>query len=138
MELVRFTNSGTEANLMALALALHHTGRREILVFKGGYHGGVLAFGAAAEPGHRPARVRARRLQRDRRDAALIRAHADTLGAILVEPMLGSGGCIPAGRVPAHASRGGDGDGRGADLRRDHDLAARPAGLGGSKASRRI
>src|SRR4051812_8521663 len=46
MELVRFTNSGTEANLMALALALHHTGRRKILVFKGGYHGGVLAFGS--------------------------------------------------------------------------------------------
>ena len=33
MELVRFTNSGTEANLMALALAVHHTGRREILTF---------------------------------------------------------------------------------------------------------
>src|SRR4051812_45132773 len=46
LELVRFTNSGTEANLMALALALHHTGRREVLVFKGGYHGGVLAFGS--------------------------------------------------------------------------------------------
>ena len=46
LELVRFTNSGTEANLMALALALHHTGRREVLVFRGGYHGGVLAFGS--------------------------------------------------------------------------------------------
>ena len=60
LELVRFTNSGTEANLMALALAVHHTGRREILAFKGGYHGGVLAFGSG-EPsaGHGPARVRA-------------------------------------------------------------------------------
>ena len=46
MELVRFTNSGTEANLMALALALHHTGRTEILAFRGGYHGGVIAFGS--------------------------------------------------------------------------------------------
>ena len=81
-----------------------------------------------AERGHGPARVRARRLRRRRGDA---RADplAATLGAILVEPMLGSGGCIPASRrVPGDAARGGDGDRRGADLRRDHDLAARPAG----------
>ena len=30
---VRFTNSGTEANLMALAVATHHTGRSKIVVF---------------------------------------------------------------------------------------------------------
>lgn len=95
MELVRFTNSGTEANLMALALALHHTGRREVLVFKGGYHGGVLAFGAG-EPS--PVSVPHAWVLGDYDDVegtrALIREHA--LGAILVEPMLGSGGCLPA------------------------------------------
>jgi glutamate-1-semialdehyde 2,1-aminomutase len=97
MERVRFTNSGTEANLMALALALHHTGRREILAFKGGYHGGVLAFGSG-----QPSAVTVPHafVLGDYNDTdatrALIRAHADTLGAILVEPMLGSGGCIPA------------------------------------------
>ncbi len=32
VDLVRFTNSGTEANLMALALAVATTGRREVLV----------------------------------------------------------------------------------------------------------
>jgi glutamate-1-semialdehyde 2,1-aminomutase len=96
MERVRFTNSGTEANLMALALALHHTGRREILAFKGGYHGGVLAFGSG-QPS--PVTVPHAFLLGDYNDTdgtrALIRAHAGTLGAILVEPMLGSGGCIP-------------------------------------------
>jgi glutamate-1-semialdehyde 2,1-aminomutase len=95
LELVRFTNSGTEANLMALALALHHTGRREVLVFKGGYHGGVLAFGGG-EPS--PVSVPHAWVLGDYDDVegtrALIRAHA--LGAILVEPMLGAGGCIPA------------------------------------------
>ncbi len=95
MELVRFTNSGTEANLMALALALHHTGRREVLVFKGGYHGGVLAFGAG-EPS--PVSVPHAWVLGDFDDVegtrALIRSHS--LGAILVEPMLGSGGCRPA------------------------------------------
>ena len=95
MELVRFTNSGTEANLMALALALHHTGRREVLVFKGGYHGGVLAFGGG-EPS--PVSVPHAWVLGDFDDVegtrALIRSHS--LGAILVEPMLGSGGCRPA------------------------------------------
>ncbi len=50
MELVRFTNSGTEANLMALALAVHATGRRRILTFRGAYHGSVLSFGDGPSP----------------------------------------------------------------------------------------
>lgn len=39
MELLRFTNSGTEATLMALAAAKAFTGRQKILVFGGAYHG---------------------------------------------------------------------------------------------------
>jgi hypothetical protein len=42
--LVRFTNSGTEANVMAFAAATAFTGRRRILVFQGGDHGAVLSF----------------------------------------------------------------------------------------------
>ena len=98
MELVRFTNSGTEANLMALALALHHTGRSEILVFRGGYHGGVLAFGGG-EPS--PVTVPHDWVMGDfdavESTRALIREHE--LAAILVEPMQGSGGCLPASRA---------------------------------------
>src|SRR5437762_3659872 len=44
IELVRFTNSGTEATLMAVAAARALTGRTKILVFAGGYHGGVFYF----------------------------------------------------------------------------------------------
>ncbi|MEN9499401.1 MAG: hypothetical protein RIS83_1220, partial [Pseudomonadota bacterium] len=44
LELVRFTNSGTEANLMAVAAARAHTGRSKIIAFRGGYHGGVMSF----------------------------------------------------------------------------------------------
>src|SRR6202022_4274214 len=44
IELVRFTNSGTEANVMAVSAARAITGRPKILVFKGGYHGGVFYF----------------------------------------------------------------------------------------------
>ena len=43
--MVRFTNSGTEANLMAIGTALHHTRRAGVGVFARGYHGGVLSFG---------------------------------------------------------------------------------------------
>jgi glutamate-1-semialdehyde 2,1-aminomutase len=94
-ELVRFTNSGTEANLMALALALHHTGRREVLVFKGAYHGGVLAFwNGAPSPVTVPHAFVVGDYDAVEETRALIRERA--FGAILVEPMLGSGGCLPA------------------------------------------
>src|SRR5205823_6615618 len=51
IELVRFCNSGTEANLLALSLARAATGRPAILVFEGAYHGGVFLF---TSPGGSP------------------------------------------------------------------------------------
>jgi len=44
VERVRFSNSGTEANLMAVAAARAHTQRDGLLVMYGGYHGGVFMF----------------------------------------------------------------------------------------------
>jgi hypothetical protein len=44
LDTVRFTNSGTEANLHALMAARHFTGRDKVVVFTGGYHGSVLGF----------------------------------------------------------------------------------------------
>ncbi|TKA32140.1 hypothetical protein B0A50_01388 [Salinomyces thailandicus] len=41
---IRFTNSGTEANLHAIQAARHYTGKRKVLVFTGGYHGAVFCF----------------------------------------------------------------------------------------------
>ncbi|KAJ5826705.1 hypothetical protein N7447_003468 [Penicillium robsamsonii] len=46
LERVRFTNSGTEANIHCLAAARKFTSRRKIIVFRGAYHGSVLSFGA--------------------------------------------------------------------------------------------
>ena len=50
MELIRFCNSGTEANLMAVATAIAVTKRRKLLVFREAYHGGVLVFATAVRP----------------------------------------------------------------------------------------
>src|ERR671935_2247318 len=44
IELIRFCNSGTEANLFAVSLARAATGGRAVMVFEGGYHGGVFLF----------------------------------------------------------------------------------------------
>lgn len=98
VDLVRFTNSGTEANLLALALATAVTGRAEVLVFSGGYHGGVLTFPdgpVAIDVPHRWVLGEYNDVEGTRR---LIAEHAEGLAAILVEPMVGSGGCIPASR----------------------------------------
>src|SRR5580704_5024314 len=38
-EVVRFTNTGSEATMLALRLARAHTGRRRFLKFEGHYHG---------------------------------------------------------------------------------------------------
>lgn len=96
VELVRFTNSGTEANLMALALAIALTGRRKILAFRGGYHGGVMTFGQTPSPVTVPHEW----VLGDYNDVdgtrARIRDHGPELAAVLVEPMLGAGGCVPA------------------------------------------
>lgn len=92
-ERVRFCNSGTEANLMALAAARAATGRSHVMAFEGAYHGGVLSFGKGARANVPFSTVLGRF-----NDAACtlgkIRAHANDLAAIIVEPMMGSGGAI--------------------------------------------
>ena len=67
IEQVRFTNSGTEANLMAIQLARHHTGRDRIVVADGAYHGGLLYFGHGGEALLAPFDFDAHRVQRRRR-----------------------------------------------------------------------
>jgi len=96
VELIRFTNSGTEANLMALAAARGFTGRRKTLVMRGGYHGGVLTFATEQNAVNVPIPLAFADYNDAAGAAAAIRAEGDQLAAVLVEPMLGSGGCIPA------------------------------------------
>ncbi|HEV8002356.1 MAG TPA: aminotransferase class III-fold pyridoxal phosphate-dependent enzyme [Planctomycetaceae bacterium] len=51
-ELIRFTNSGTEATLMALRVARIASGRTKVIKFMGHFHGWHDALLPAAEPPH--------------------------------------------------------------------------------------
>ncbi len=95
LDQVRFTNSGTEANLMAIASAKHVTGRSKVLVFEGGYHGGVLYFGPTGKPLAVPHEfVTCAYNDIDAVNLAFAE-HGNEIACALIEPMLGSGGCIP-------------------------------------------
>ena len=93
---VRFTNSGTEANLMAITTATQFTGRHKLLVFMGGYHGGVLYFASGPAPWNAPYDFVIAPYGDLAGTQALIAEHGADLAAVIVEPMLGSGGCVPA------------------------------------------
>jgi glutamate-1-semialdehyde 2,1-aminomutase len=99
IELVRFTNSGTEANLMAVSAACAISGRPKILVFGGGYHGGVFYFRGHGSPLNAPFDYLIGRYNNLDAVAELVRPHRAALAAILVEPMQGTTGCIPAARA---------------------------------------
>jgi glutamate-1-semialdehyde 2,1-aminomutase len=92
IERVRFTNSGTEANMMALVAARAFTGRDKVMVFRGAYHGGVLYF--AGSPLNAPFDYVMADYNDPEGATEIIRQEGDRLAAVLVEPMCGSGGCI--------------------------------------------
>ena len=96
MDLVRFTNSGTEANMMALAAARCFTGRAKIMPMEGGYHGGTLYFSHGASPVNAPFDCVMGHFNDVEATRKLIAANADELAAVILEPMLGGGGGISA------------------------------------------
>ena len=106
MDRIRFTNSGTEANLLAITAARAFTGRTHVMVARGAYHGSVLTFPLS---GPAPITVPFPVAFFDYNDAegaaAAIHAHAGTLAAVVLEPMMGGGGCIPATPAFLHALR---------------------------------
>jgi glutamate-1-semialdehyde 2,1-aminomutase len=95
MEQVRFCNSGSEACLFAAQLARHATQRPALLVFNGCYHGGFMTYGVKDPPLSVPFPL----VKATYNDVAgtrdLLRTHASDIAAVMVEPMMGSAGCIP-------------------------------------------
>jgi glutamate-1-semialdehyde 2,1-aminomutase len=93
LERVRFTNSGTEANLLAMSLGRIFTRRRKVLVFNGGYHGAVFGFAGGGSPINVPFEYVVAPYNDIERTRTLI---TDDLALVILEPMIGSGGCIAA------------------------------------------
>ena len=95
---VRFTNSGTEATMLALRLARAHTGRSLIAKFVGAYHG-THDWAFARTPGV-PQAVNDLVLELPFDDEDWVRRalgrRERELAAIIIEPVLGAGGVRPA------------------------------------------
>jgi glutamate-1-semialdehyde 2,1-aminomutase len=98
LEQVRFCNSGTEANLMALTTACAVTGRDKILAFRDAYHGGVIKFPGGRCELNVPYDFVLVGYNDIEGAAAIIRGLDDELAAVIVEPILGAGGNIPGNR----------------------------------------
>src|SRR5579859_124288 len=96
LERVRFTNSGTEANLLAISLARIFTRRPKVMVFDGGYHGAVFGFAGGGSPINAPFDYVLAPYNDVAGTRALIDQHADELALVILEPMMGGGGCIAA------------------------------------------
>jgi glutamate-1-semialdehyde 2,1-aminomutase len=96
MELLRFCNSGTEANLLAMAAARAATGKDAVMVFGGAYHGSLFTFSNGASPLNMPIPVIMSRYNDTAKAVADIDANSERLAAVLIEPMQGSAGALPA------------------------------------------
>jgi glutamate-1-semialdehyde 2,1-aminomutase len=117
VEQVRFTNSGTEGVLFAIRAARVFTGREKIAKFEGGYHGTADHVSISVTPelaltgdARHPTPVAAsagitRHTVEDvvilpfndlEGTTALVTAHQAELAAVIVEPILGSCGYVPA------------------------------------------
>ena len=95
VERLRFCNSGTEANVLALSSARAHTGRTDIMVVDGSYHGGVLSF-AGDNPLNAPFPTHRIPFNNLKTATEAINRVGGKLAALIIEPMIGAGGCIPA------------------------------------------
>ena len=116
-ELVRFTNSGTEATLNTIRAARAFTGRSLIAKAEGGYHGShdVVSVSVRVDPGKAGERLRPDALPATEGLAEgvldsvvvipfnetgpaqeILEQHKNDLAAVIVEPMLGSVGMLPA------------------------------------------
>jgi glutamate-1-semialdehyde 2,1-aminomutase len=96
MELLRFCNSGTEANLLAMATARAVSGKDAIMIFNGAYHGSIFYFSHGPSPLNMPFPVITSTFNDPEKAVSDIARNAGRLAAVIVEPMQGGAGALPA------------------------------------------
>ena len=96
LDRIRFCNSGTEANMLALCLARAATGRAKVLVFSGAYHGSGMSFPVKGATLNLPFPALLSPYNDLEAARRMIDANAGDLAAVILEPMMGGAGCIPA------------------------------------------
>ena len=104
-EMVRFTNSGTEAVMYTIRLARSYTKREKIAKLEGGWHGGYDALHLAVKPPLDLAQSSGLAVG-TMKDTVVLpfndinrvekAMRKEKFAAVVVEPVLGAGGCIPA------------------------------------------
>ena len=109
-EKMRFCVSGTEATMYAVRLARGFTGRNTIIKMEGGWHGGNTDLTKAVKapfdvpdtigiPKEMSEYVKAVPYNDIDKTLETIRSCQDDLACIIVEPVLGGGGMIPADKA---------------------------------------
>ncbi|KAJ5862235.1 hypothetical protein N7455_006303 [Penicillium solitum] len=96
LERVRFTNSGTEANIHCLAAARKFTGRRKAIVFRGAYHGSVLSFGDSIAENNIDQADWVLLQYNDSKGVQETFSQNNDIAAVILEGIQGSGGFISA------------------------------------------
>ena len=115
VDMIRYTNSGTEANMHALRIARAYTGKAKIIKTEGGYHGTTDVFEASVDPNIKKAgtldqikvipesRGVSENALKDvlavpfndiERTRKMIEEHHQEVACIIIEPIMGSAGQI--------------------------------------------
>jgi glutamate-1-semialdehyde 2,1-aminomutase len=97
VEQLRFTNSGSEATMVAVEIARVATGRRFVLMARYGYHGSAPHFEVGTHGHEGPETLVATYGDADELTRVLAE-RGDEIAAVILEPVMGSGGLLAASR----------------------------------------